>query len=79
MQSSPAPVESTGAEVDDQAAASAELRTPKMHRAKKSLNKECGWKDGHGAARLEARNHRGKKKNILESYRPSPREHLKER
>jgi hypothetical protein len=33
-------------EVDKQVAAPAETRTPNLHRAKKSLTKECGWKGG---------------------------------
>jgi len=57
----PAPVESTGAEVDDQLAAPAELRTPNMHRAKKSLNKECeGWPRGGPARSKKAQREEGK-------------------
>src|SRR4029077_17147011 len=33
-------------EVDNQVAAPAETRTPNWHRAKQSLNEECGWKGG---------------------------------
>src|SRR5438093_225298 len=33
-------------EVDKQVAAPAETRTPNLHRAKKSLIEECGWKGG---------------------------------
>jgi hypothetical protein len=33
-------------QVDNQVAAPAETRTPNWHRAKTSLNEECGWKDG---------------------------------
>jgi hypothetical protein len=33
-------------EVDNQAAAPAETRTPNLHRAKKPLIEECGWKGG---------------------------------
>jgi hypothetical protein len=33
-------------EVDNQVAAPAETRTLNLHRAKKSLNQECGWKGG---------------------------------
>jgi len=34
-----------GSQVDYQVAAPAELRTPNLHE-RKSLKKECGWKDG---------------------------------
>jgi hypothetical protein len=52
----------TGAKVDYQVAAPTELGTPTMHRAK-SLNQECGWKDGDrgGLARMQGI-HRRKEK-----------------
>ena len=54
------------AEVDSQVAAPAETRTPNWHRAKKSLNKECGWKDGdRGGLAQESKTHLGKNKTVL--------------
>ena len=41
------------AQVDNQGAAPAETRTPNLHRAKRSLIKECGWKDGDSANSAE--------------------------
>ena len=55
-----ASAEKTGSEVDYQAAAPAEMRTPHLHRGKKSLTRECGWKDGDRAA-LESGTHRKKR------------------
>jgi hypothetical protein len=54
------------AEVDYQVAAPAETRTPNWHRAKKSLNKECGWKDGdRGGLAQDSKTHLGKNKTVL--------------
>src|ERR1700722_14712069 len=45
-----------GAEVDYQVAAPAESRTPNLHRAKQSLTKECGWKDGDRGGPAQTQN-----------------------
>src|SRR5882762_2591713 len=67
-----------GAKVDYQAAAPAETRTPNLHRAK-IAQKECGWKDGDrgGSAQTQKpptgrkKKNRQKKKNQLDTHRPS--------
>jgi len=73
------------AEVDNQVAAPAEMSTPNLHRAK-IAQKECGWKDGDrgGSARTQSNPQERrrkqkekntltgkKKKNILDTHRPS--------
>jgi hypothetical protein len=58
-----------GAEVDYQVAAPAELRTPNLHRAKKSLNKECGWKDGDRGGLAQTQEPTGRKKRKEETER----------
>jgi hypothetical protein len=52
-----------GAEVDYQVAASAEMSTPNLHRAK-IAQKECGWKDGDrgGSTRMQSNPQRRRKK-----------------
>jgi hypothetical protein len=66
-----ASAEKTGAEVDYQAAAPTEMRTPHLHRAKKSLTRECGWKDGDRAALASATHRKKREENRLDSHRPS--------
>ena len=61
-----------GAKVDSQVAAPAEMRTPNLHRAKQSLTKECGWKDGDRGGPAQTQKPPGrKKKNRLDTNRPS--------
>ena len=57
--------------VDYQVAAPAELRTPNLHRAKNRSTKSADGRMATGAARLERKEPKGGRKNILDSYRPS--------
>jgi len=60
-------------EVDNQVAAPAETRTPNWHRAKRSLNEECGWKGGDSGGGLAGEKPcpTKKQKNPLDFDRPS--------
>src|SRR6266478_1892045 len=69
----PASVEEMGAKVDNQVAAPAETGTPNLHRAKIAQQQSADGRMATEAARRELKGLTGrrKKKNRLDSHRPS--------
>ena len=49
----PTSILNDGRQVAKQVAAPAEMRTPNLHRAKRTLNQECGWKGGNSGNSAE--------------------------
>src|SRR5216684_1465383 len=75
----PASVEEMGAKVDYQVAAPAESRTPNLHRAKIAQPKSADGRMATEAAWLEDKELTGrKKKNRLDTHRPSHGRHVKQ-